>query len=186
MARWGHPWERAAAAASGCKQAGRRQEVTDHRPRRWCGCDRAVLAAAHPVTSGCLQPSHTLTPLLLFLKGGSDFDPKGKSEGELQRFCQSFMVRPFGGAPGTVQLQSGGKPTVLSSCCRHLLPANISASACCLPQAWAALCLTIHRCRRPSCTATSATEWTSLPETLAAAPERSLTYLARRVVPLAC
>lgn len=25
-------------------------------------------------------------------KGGSDFDPKGKSEGEVMRFCQSFMV----------------------------------------------------------------------------------------------
>lgn len=25
-------------------------------------------------------------------KGGSDFDPKGKSEGEIMRFCQSFMV----------------------------------------------------------------------------------------------
>ncbi|AFL69692.1 NADP-specific glutamate dehydrogenase [Sulfurospirillum barnesii] len=25
-------------------------------------------------------------------KGGSDFDPKGKSEGEIMRFCQSFML----------------------------------------------------------------------------------------------
>lgn len=25
-------------------------------------------------------------------KGGSDFDPKGKSEGEIMRFCQSFMI----------------------------------------------------------------------------------------------
>ncbi len=25
-------------------------------------------------------------------KGGSNFDPKGKSEGEIMRFCQSFMV----------------------------------------------------------------------------------------------
>jgi len=25
-------------------------------------------------------------------KGGSDFDPKGKSEGEIMRFCQAFMV----------------------------------------------------------------------------------------------
>merc|ERR1719352_1231206 len=25
-------------------------------------------------------------------KGGSDFDPKGKSEAEVQRFCQSFMT----------------------------------------------------------------------------------------------
>jgi glutamate dehydrogenase (NADP+) len=25
-------------------------------------------------------------------KGGSDFNPKGKSDGELRRFCQSFMT----------------------------------------------------------------------------------------------
>ena len=28
-------------------------------------------------------------------KGGSNFDPKGKSEGEIMRFCQSFMVELF-------------------------------------------------------------------------------------------
>ena len=28
-------------------------------------------------------------------KGGSDFDPKGKSEGEVMRFCQSFMVELY-------------------------------------------------------------------------------------------
>ncbi|MEW6672671.1 MAG: NADP-specific glutamate dehydrogenase [Thermodesulfobacteriota bacterium] len=28
-------------------------------------------------------------------KGGSDFDPKGKSENEVMRFCQSFMVELF-------------------------------------------------------------------------------------------
>ncbi len=27
-------------------------------------------------------------------KGGSDFDPKGKSDGEIMRFCQSFMTEP--------------------------------------------------------------------------------------------
>ncbi len=26
-------------------------------------------------------------------KGGSDFDPKGKSNNEIMRFCQSFMTR---------------------------------------------------------------------------------------------
>ena len=25
-------------------------------------------------------------------KGGSDFDPKGKSDREIMRFCQSFMI----------------------------------------------------------------------------------------------
>ena len=29
-------------------------------------------------------------------KGGSDFDPKGKSDGEVMRFCQSFMTELFG------------------------------------------------------------------------------------------
>lgn len=28
-------------------------------------------------------------------KGGSDFDPKGKSDGEIMRFCQAFMVELF-------------------------------------------------------------------------------------------
>jgi glutamate dehydrogenase (NADP+) len=28
-------------------------------------------------------------------KGGSDFDPKGKSDGEVMRFCQSFMSELF-------------------------------------------------------------------------------------------
>ncbi len=28
-------------------------------------------------------------------KGGSDFDPKGKSEGEIMRFCQSFMAELY-------------------------------------------------------------------------------------------
>jgi hypothetical protein len=28
-------------------------------------------------------------------KGGSDFDPKGKSEGEVRRFCQSFMTELY-------------------------------------------------------------------------------------------
>ena len=26
-------------------------------------------------------------------KGGSDFDPKGKSDGEIRRFCESFMTQ---------------------------------------------------------------------------------------------
>ena len=28
-------------------------------------------------------------------KGGSDFDPKGKSDGEVMRFCQSFMTELY-------------------------------------------------------------------------------------------
>lgn len=29
---------------------------------------------------------------LCWLQGGSDFDPKGKSDNEVMRFCQSFMT----------------------------------------------------------------------------------------------
>ena len=28
-------------------------------------------------------------------KGGADFNPKGKSDGEVMRFCQSFMTELF-------------------------------------------------------------------------------------------
>lgn len=28
-------------------------------------------------------------------KGGSDFDPKGKSEGEVMRFCQALMTELY-------------------------------------------------------------------------------------------
>ena len=38
----------------------------------------------------CLKNSLTTLPLGGG-KGGSDFDPKGKSDGEIMRFCQSFM-----------------------------------------------------------------------------------------------
>jgi glutamate dehydrogenase (NADP+) len=39
---------------------------------------------------------NALTTLLLGGgKGGSDFDPKGKSDGEVMRFCQSFMSELF-------------------------------------------------------------------------------------------
>ena len=39
---------------------------------------------------------NSLTTLLLGGgKGGSDFDPKGRSDGEVMRFCQSFMACLF-------------------------------------------------------------------------------------------
>ena len=38
----------------------------------------------------CLKNSLTTLPLG-GAKGGSDFDPKGKSDGEIMRFCQAFM-----------------------------------------------------------------------------------------------
>ena len=46
-----------------------------------------------PQGATSLPPHHSSsTPLM---QGGSDFDPKGKSDGEIQRFCQSFMVRSW-------------------------------------------------------------------------------------------
>ena len=38
---------------------------------------------------------NSLTTLLLGGGGGSDFDPKGKSDAEVMRFCQSFMSELF-------------------------------------------------------------------------------------------
>jgi glutamate dehydrogenase (NADP+) len=39
---------------------------------------------------------NSLTGLMMGgAKGGSDFDPKGKSDGEVMRFCQSFMTEVF-------------------------------------------------------------------------------------------
>jgi glutamate dehydrogenase (NADP+) len=39
---------------------------------------------------------NALTPLTLGgAKGGADFDPKGRSDGEIMRFCQSFMAELF-------------------------------------------------------------------------------------------
>ena len=38
---------------------------------------------------------NSLTTLPMGGKGGSDFDPKGKSDNEVMRFCQSFMTELF-------------------------------------------------------------------------------------------
>ena len=40
-------------------------------------------------------------------KGGSDFDPKGKSEAEIQRFCQSFMTELFKYVGADVDVPAG-------------------------------------------------------------------------------
>lgn len=49
---------------------------------------QAPRALRHPTAGATFQTA--------LLQGGSDFDPKGKSDAELQRFCQSFMVRVCG------------------------------------------------------------------------------------------
>ncbi|MDD4334283.1 MAG: NADP-specific glutamate dehydrogenase [Desulfotomaculaceae bacterium] len=40
-------------------------------------------------------------------KGGSDFDPKGKSDGEIMRFCQSFMTELFRYVGADVDVPAG-------------------------------------------------------------------------------
>jgi len=40
-------------------------------------------------------------------KGGSDFDPKGKSEGEIMRFCQSFMNELFRHISADIDVPAG-------------------------------------------------------------------------------
>jgi glutamate dehydrogenase (NADP+) len=40
-------------------------------------------------------------------KGGSDFDPKGKSDGEVMRFCQSFMTELFRHVGADVDVPAG-------------------------------------------------------------------------------
>ena len=40
-------------------------------------------------------------------KGGADFDPKGKSDGEIMRFCQSFMLELFRHIGSNVDIPAG-------------------------------------------------------------------------------
>ena len=40
-------------------------------------------------------------------KGGSDFDPKGRSEGEIMRFCQAFMTELFKYLGPTIDVPAG-------------------------------------------------------------------------------
>ena len=40
-------------------------------------------------------------------KGGSDFDPKGKSDGEIMRFCQSFMTELYRHIGATMDVPAG-------------------------------------------------------------------------------
>jgi glutamate dehydrogenase (NADP+) len=40
-------------------------------------------------------------------KGGSDFDPKGKSDAEVMRFCQSFMTELFRHVDGDIDVPAG-------------------------------------------------------------------------------
>lgn len=40
-------------------------------------------------------------------KGGSDFDPKGKSENEIMRFCQAFMIQLYRYIGATIDVPAG-------------------------------------------------------------------------------
>lgn len=43
----------------------------------------------------------------LFSQGGTDFDPKGKSDNEVMRFCQSFMTELFRHIGNTTDVPAG-------------------------------------------------------------------------------
>ena len=58
-------------------------------------------------------------------KGGSDFDPKGKSDNEVMRFCQAFMAELFrhigavyGRAGGRHRRRRRGRSVISSGCTR--------------------------------------------------------------------
>ena len=59
-----------------------------------CVRKRARAACARNVHSWicCRTRCESTPPRRAGGKGGSDFDPKGKSDGEIMRFCQSFMT----------------------------------------------------------------------------------------------
>jgi glutamate dehydrogenase (NADP+) len=40
-------------------------------------------------------------------KGGSDFDPKGKSDGEIMKFCQSFMTELYRHVGADIDVPAG-------------------------------------------------------------------------------
>ena len=44
-------------------------------------------------------------------KGGSDFDPKGKSDNEVMRFCQSFMTELYRHIGADTDVPAGPSPT---------------------------------------------------------------------------
>lgn len=58
--------------------------------------------STNPFTSASLNSSaseqifkNSLTGLPISRQGGSDFDPNGKSDAEVMRFCQSFMTELY-------------------------------------------------------------------------------------------
>ena len=52
-------------------------------------------------------------------KGGSDFDPKGKSDAEVMRFCQSFMCELFRHiGPSATSGSAAGRSATSSGCTR--------------------------------------------------------------------
>ncbi len=52
----------------------------------------------HPVDSQQFKEISVqfLINYLANVKGGSDFDPKGKTQAEVMRFCQAFMLETSG------------------------------------------------------------------------------------------
>jgi glutamate dehydrogenase (NADP+) len=66
-------------------------------------------------------------------KGGSDFDPKGKSDNEVMRFCQSFMtelyrhIGPGYGRAGRRHRRRGRGKSDFSSACTRSCATNLPA-----------------------------------------------------------
>jgi glutamate dehydrogenase (NADP+) len=54
-------------------------------------------------------------------KGGSDFNPKGKSEGEIRRFCQSFMTELHRYLHPSTDVPAGKSLDVLESRMLHFM-----------------------------------------------------------------
>ena len=72
-------------------------------------------------------------------QGGSDFDPKGKSEPEIQRFCQSFMVSGWAGGARegcqgcALEASRGAGSAESQRFCRSFTVGRSASQLCCLP-----------------------------------------------------
>ena len=72
------------------------QQRARARSRAVCGSTRRSTSASSS-SSGSSRRSRTRSPACRSAgaKGGADFDPKGRSDAEVMRFCQSFMTELY-------------------------------------------------------------------------------------------
>jgi glutamate dehydrogenase (NADP+) len=69
-------------------------------------------------------------------KGGSDFDPKGRSDGEIMRFCQSFMTelyRHLGEYTDVPPATSASAPARSATCSASTSASPTATSRACSP-----------------------------------------------------